>query len=189
MDKYELTALISQTAQLMEQFERRCDRTDETLQGLIREMQSLTRQLPQVVQQSANASLQALPPQLIQMVRGGLEQAAAGYQERLRASAGEVGSSTQTMAREINRMERLHRHLVWKTVGVTAICLLLLLGGGVWLSMHYTKIIRDNQLSAQLMQAYNRADVTLCDGKLCANVDAKSPRYGSRRQYIPVKPR
>lgn len=189
MDQYELTALISQTAQLMEQFERRCNRTDENLHALVQEMHSLTRQLPQVVQQSADASLQALPPQLIHTVRGSLEQAAAGYQDRLRSSANDMGASTQTMVRQIQRMEHLHRHLVWKTVSVTAVCLLLLLGGGVWLSMHYTKIIRDNQLSAQLMQAYNGADVTLCNRKLCANVDPKASRFGTKRQYLEVRPR
>lgn len=189
MDQYELTALVSQTAQLMEQFERRCGDSERQLEALIQQMAALREQLPAVVRQSADASLQALPPQVLQAVRGDLEKAAERYRERLRASASEIGDGTQTMIRQINRMEKLHKHLIWKTVGVTATCLLLLLGGGFWLSFHYTKIIRDNQLSAQLMRAYNGADVTLCDTKLCANVDTKAPRYGTKRQYILVKPR
>jgi antitoxin (DNA-binding transcriptional repressor) of toxin-antitoxin stability system len=56
--------------------------------------------------------------------------------------------------------------------------------------MHYASVIRDNQLSAELLRAYNGADVTLCDhGRLCANVDIRARRYGERGQYLPVAPR
>jgi hypothetical protein len=40
-----------------------------------------------------------------------------------------------------------------------------------------------------LLQAYNRADVTLCGGRLCANVETRGRRYGERGQYVPVAPR
>jgi hypothetical protein len=63
----------------------------------------------------------------------------------------------------------------------------LLLAGGVWLSMHYAKIIEDNQLTAELMTTYNHADLVMCEkNQLCANVDTKAKHYGDRRQYVPV---
>ncbi|OWF62164.1 relaxation protein, partial [Xanthomonas vasicola pv. vasculorum] len=49
--------------------------------------------------------------------------------------------------------------------------------------------IKDNQLRAELLRAYNAADVTLCNGQLCANVETKGRSYGDRRQYRQVKPR
>jgi hypothetical protein len=64
-----------------------------------------------------------------------------------------------------------------------------LLIGGIWLASHYYNVIRENQIDAALMQAYNRADVSLCQGRLCANVDAKGARYGDDKQYLIVKPR
>jgi hypothetical protein len=71
-----------------------------------------------------------------------------------------------------------------------ALALALLLVGGAWLSLHYTRVIRDNQLSAELLKAYNGADVILCgNGKLCANVDTRGARYGDNRQYLPVRSR
>ena len=94
------------------------------------------------------------------------------------------------MSGQLARLERLHRLLLWKTVGAVAACLVLLLAGGAWLSMHYAGVIRDNQLSAELLRAYNGADVTLCDGgRLCANIDTSARRYGERGQYVPVAPR
>ncbi|RXD62645.1 relaxation protein, partial [Xanthomonas perforans] len=67
--------------------------------------------------------------------------------------------------------------------------LLLLLGGGGWLLTQYRQEIRDNRLRAELLRAYNGADVMLCGDRLCANVDTKGAAYGDRRQYRPVKPR
>ena len=189
MNQDELTGVISQTALLMEQFERRCEHVGERLQTLIQDMDALTSQLPAVVRQSADASLKALPAQLIHQARDGLEQAAHGYQERLRSSGGEIATSTKVLAEQIRRMEQLHRHLVWKTVGATTICFALLLAGGVWLSVHYTKVIEQNQLSARLMKAYNEADVNLCGEQLCAHVDTRAGRFGEHKQYLLVLPR
>lgn len=189
MDQNQLTALISQTAQLMEQFERRCDHAGEGLQHLMRQMDTLTRQLPEVVSQSADASFNTLPAQVLHATRRGLDQAVQGYSARLGASGQDIESSTRAMAGQIRRLEKLHRLLVWKTAGAVSICLALLLIGGLWLSMHYTRVIERNQLSAQLMKAYNEADVTLCEGRLCAHVDPKAKRFGAQGQYIPVAPR
>jgi nitric oxide reductase activation protein len=189
MDQNELTALISQTAQLMEQFERRCEHTGEGLQSMVRQLDALTRQLPAVVSQSADASLRTLPAQVLHTTQAGLEQATHHYRERLNASGQQIADSTRVMAGQIQRLEKLHRHLVWKTVGAVTICFALLLAGGIWLSMHYTRVIERNQLSAQLMKAYNEADVTLCDGRLCAHVDPKAKRFGIKGKYVPVAPR
>lgn len=189
MNQDELTAVISQTALLMEQFERRCDHIGEHLQALIQDMGALTSQLPAAVRQSADESLKALPAQVADQARGAIEQAALGYQASLRASGGEIAASTKVLAGQIRLMEHLHRHLVWKTVGVTILCFVLLLAGGAWLSMHYTKVIEQNQLSARLMKAYNAADVNLCGEQLCARVDTKGGRFGEHQQYVLVLPR
>jgi hypothetical protein len=189
MDQNELMALISQTAQLMEQFDRRCAHAGYGLQALMQQMEALTRQLPAVVSQSAEASLQTLPAQVLDKTRAGLEQAAQSYHSSLDASGQHIAQSTNVLGIQIQRLEKLHRHLVWKTVAVVMICLALLLGGGAWLSVRYTKIIENNQISAQLMKAYNEADVTLCEGQLCAHVDPKAKHFGAQRQYVPVVPR
>jgi len=66
--------------------------------------------------------------------------------------------------------------------------LLLLLGGG-WLLWQYRADIDHNRISAELLRAYNQADVTLCDGRLCANVDEKGKAYGDQKQYRPIQAR
>jgi len=189
MNQNELTALISQTAQLMEQFERRCEHAGEGLHALMQQMDALTRQLPAVVSESADTSLKTLPAQILHTTRQGLEQAAHNHRERLNVSSQEIADSTRVMAAQIQRLEKLHRHLVWKTVGVVTACFALMLVGGLWLSMHYTRVIEQNQLSAQLMKAYNEADVTLCEGRLCAHIVPKARHFGSEGKYVLVAPR
>lgn len=190
MQPDELTALISQTAMLMEQFERRCENIDQRLQGLAGDMQRLVVQLPAVVGQSVDGSLQALPNQVLSQVRDGMARPVGDYQQRLHAAGIDIEGSAQTLTRQIRRTEQLHQWLIWKVVAATTACLVLLLAGGAWLLLHYTRVIRENQLSAELLKAYNAADVTLCEhGRLCANVDAKGTRHGDRKQYLPVLPR
>jgi hypothetical protein len=55
--------------------------------------------------------------------------------------------------------------------------------------MHYADVIKQNQMSADLVTLYNHADVTICDGRLCANVDPKGKRYGQHGEYATVKER
>lgn len=54
--------------------------------------------------------------------------------------------------------------------------------------MRHARVIRENRLSADLMKAYNNADVVLGgNGELCANADGKRARRGQRSQYLPVR--
>ncbi len=190
MQEDDLSVLISKTAALMEQFERRCDDIDQRLLASSQHLERLTQQLPVIVRQSADDSLHALPAQVLGRVQEGLSRPVADYQQRLDKAGSEVGSVSHALALQIKRMESLQKLLIWKVVSVTAVCLLLLLAGGVWLSMHYTKVIEENQLTADLMRTYNNADLVMCDkGRLCANVNPKGERYGDHKQYVPVMSR
>jgi len=77
----------------------------------------------------------------------------------------------------------------WQFVGITAVVVILMVGGAIGLSSHYLGVIKENKLSAEMLKAINRADVTLCDGNLCAQVDKKAKRWGEKGEYLPVRPR
>lgn len=179
MEPRNLQSLIEQTAALMERMERRGE-------ALEQRQQTLAQRIPAVIRQSADEALQALPGQLQAKAQTALDVSVREYDRRI----GELGERARTLAQQIDRMEQLHRHLVWKTLGA-ATCALLALGlGGTWMARHYYDKMQENRVSAELLKLYNTADVAPCgDAQLCANVDTKGPRFGDQRQYSPIKPR
>ncbi|HEV7123525.1 MAG TPA: relaxation protein [Rhodanobacter sp.] len=191
MQQDELTALIDKTATLMAQYQRRGAAIEARLQTLSDALHGLTQQLPVALKTSAAGVLQTLPAEMRSVMRDGLGQSISDYRQRLDVAAHDVEKASQALLGQLGSLQRLHRQLIWKTMGAVALALTLLLAGGAWLSLQYTRVIRDNQISADLLKAYNGADVTLCrsGGTLCANVDPHAARYGERRQYLPVKSR
>jgi hypothetical protein len=186
----ELTLLIDKTATLMAQYERRGADIDARLQALGELLQGVTQQLPLVVRASTSDLLQTLADDATNKVREGLDRPMDDYRQGLDTARREVENASRSLAGQISQLQRMHRQLIWKTMIAVVIALALLLGGGMWLSIHYTQVIRNNQLSADLLKAYNSADVTLCGAEgLCANVNTRGARYGDQRQYLPVNPR
>lgn len=190
MDAQELTDLISKTAVLMEQFDRRCSAIEQRMQALGGELQRTAQQVPAIVRQSADGSLVTLPGLVMEKLGSGLDRPVHDYQQRVTVAGRAIESAVQSMSGQIQRMERLHRWLLWKTLAAVAGCLALLLAGGIWLSLHYTRMIAENQLTAETTRAYNQADIVRCgDGQLCARVDLKARRFGDHGQYLPIEPR
>lgn len=189
MQTGELTALIGKTAALMEQFERRCVEIERRQQALTQALQQLSQQVPAAVRQSADQSLQGLPQQLLGKVQSGLDRPVGAYEKRLQEAGGLLGEGSRTLAAQIQRLEKLHKHLVWKTVAAVGGSLALLLAGGIWLSTYYANVVSRSRLSADMVQLYNRADLSRCGEHLCANVDMRATPVGEQRQYRPVQMR
>ena len=189
MQEQALSELVGKTAALMEEFERRCAEIEHRQQALSQTLQQLAQQIPAAVRASADQSLQSLPGQLMGKLESGLERPVGAYEKRLQEAGGLLGDGSRALAGQITQLDTFYTRLMWKTSAAVIGSLALLLAGGMWLAAHYTTIIRENRLSADLVQLYNRADLTRCGDRLCANVDTQSPPMGDRQQYRPVQPR
>jgi hypothetical protein len=189
MQEANIDDLLSKTSMLMLRFEQRCQVIEQQQQLVANELKSLTQQLPYVVKKSVEDLLRQLPKGVQENVDAALQQTVAEYRQQYQSSSQQVGQGAQHLSREMERLERIHCMLVWKVVGVTTACLALLLVGGVWLSVDYAGVIRDDQMSAETLKTFNAEDVVLCEGRLCANVDVHGRRYGMQGQYVPVKAR
>lgn len=189
MNAQDPLALVSKAASLMEQFERRCIELEQQQNRLAQQLEHVAQSLPGVMTRSAEQTLQRVPDTLIRSMQQGMEQPVAGFEKRLQQAGSLIGEGAQSLSDQLRRIERGQRVLLLKGAAVVIGSLLLLLAGGGWLLTQYRDEIRDNQLRAELLRAYNVADVTLCDGRLCANVETKGAAYGDRRQYRPVRPR
>lgn len=184
-----MDALVLKTAALMEQFERRCAALEAQQHSLAERLQQQLQSIPGVIRESADEAMNTLPGAVLQRVQGGLERPVEDYERRLQAAGMQLGNGAQGMATQIQQLQTLHRHVIWKIAGIALALLLLAVVGGGWLLWHYKGVIREQQLTAELLRAYNAADVTLCEGRLCANVDPDSERFGADKQYRAVKAR
>lgn len=179
MDDRQTADLLSKLAALVEQFDRRCEQTGHDLRGLV-------QQVPGTLRLSADEHLGRLHDEVVGCIRGGIEQPVAAYEQRLRQAGEQVRHASQALAGQLHRAELLHRQLVWKVAAITLGSLVLLLVGGTWLSLHYYDEIKRNQISADLLRAYNQADVRLCDDQLCVRLDRDAKPHGD---YVPVTSR
>jgi exonuclease VII large subunit len=189
MDTQELNHLIGATAALMEQFERNCAEIARREQALSQQLQGLSQQLPATVRQSADATLHRLPSELLSKVQNGLEQPVSEYQKRLVEAGTQLGNGSQALAQQLQRMEGLHRRLIWKSMAAVVGCMSVLLVGGIWLSMHYAGVIRHNQLAGDKLKAINAADMVVCGERLCARIDRQAQGFGEQGQYSVVRQR
>ncbi|MCC8554375.1 relaxation protein [Xanthomonas cerealis pv. cerealis] len=184
MNQSDTLALASNAAALMEQFERICADLNRQQRRLVQHLEQVTQSLPGLTVRSVQETLQRVPDALIRQVQNGLDEPVAGFEKRLQHAGSLISEGAQSLATQ--RMQRL---LLWKSAAVTLGSLLLLLAGGGWLLMQYRQDIRDNQLRAELLRAYNAADVTLCESRLCANIKTQGPAYGDHSQYQLVRSR
>lgn len=189
MSQSDTLALASKAAALMEQFERRCVDLERQQQHLAQHLEQVAQSLPGAAARSVQETLQRVPEALIRQVQNGLDESVAGFEKRMQHAGSLIREGAQSLAAQLKHVERMQRVLLWKSAAVTLGSLLLLLAGGGWLLMQYRQEIRDNQLRAELLRAYNAADVTLCEGRLCANTETQGPTYGDRRQYRLVRSR
>lgn len=181
--------LVANVAALMERFERQAHKIEGDLRASHYQLQQLTQQVPGVIRQAADAEMQRLPGAVMGKIDAGIQQPVSAYEQRLQSASQQLQQGAQALSAQISAMQALHRHLIWKVAGITLGSLILVLVGGGWLSKHYYDEIRRNQLSAELLKAYNAADVTLCGGKLCANIDTKREKFGDKHQYRVVRDR
>ncbi|MFC3651024.1 hypothetical protein ACFONN_05675 [Dyella humi] len=140
---------------------------------------------PSILQNAAQQTLGQFTSDIAKAVHNGLNQPLGDFNRHVTDSVNHINSITHGMMQSQEQMTAIIRKLRWLVIGVLATMLLAIVAGSS-LFWHYRNVIADNQIEADLMRAYNQADVRLCDGRLCARVDRADKRYGD---YVIVKPR
>jgi hypothetical protein len=105
----------------------------------------------------------------------------------------QAGRQASTLAQELEQMRAAlrgeRRRWVWLGSGALLTGSVLAIATAAYVVKTSRDELRRNAIETTLLRAYNQADVTLCDGRLCANIDKAGQRFGDQKQYRPVKPR
>jgi hypothetical protein len=189
MGKEDVEALAYKTGALLEQFVRYCEQQGQHQTAMADRLQYAIGSVPEQMKQSADKVFSALPQTVTAQVENGLSAPIKGYERKLEESARQLQERVGQLTRQLAQLESFSRRLVWKVAAVVIAALLVAVIGGTTAVAYYRDQIKQSQLTAELLHAYNQADVTLCDGHLCANVDKGGHKYGERGQYQPVRPR
>lgn len=149
------------------------------------ELQRTTRALPDLLRQAAQHTLGQLTSDTTQAVRRGLDQPLNDFSHKVIDNTHRIDGCTHQLVQSQEQVAAVVRKLTWLVVGVLASMLLVVVAGAgmVW---HYRSVIAENKIEADLLRAYNQADIRLCGSQLCARVDRSDKRYGD---YLLVKPR
>lgn len=183
----QLNKMILTTSTLMQRFEQRCAQLEQQQQQLTHVLNQLAQQVPQVIRNSADNTLQSLPSAVVGKLGDSLSQPVDDYDKRVRSAGQSIKSGADELAKQLQAMRVLQKSLVWKSAAVVIAAVLVLVVAAGWLLLDTRKQIQRNKVEASLLQAYNAADVNLCHGKLCANVDV--PKDYKPGMYLYVRPR
>lgn len=174
--------LLAHAAMLIQHQQEQYDANREALRQAGQTLGSGARQISREVVQTVETQAHAA-----------LERGAGGIYEKLNRqfeSAGEQATfASATMSEQRRLLSRTQGALVWKSLLVLLIGACLVIVGTTYWARANLREAQRHQVEAELLRAYNAADVTLCDGRLCANVEARGRQYGDRKQYRLVKPR
>ncbi|KRA40079.1 hypothetical protein [Pseudoxanthomonas sp. Root630] len=189
MEVAELKALVVQLAAITERLDQRSEaavrRTEQTgadmgahAQRLGASTQSFTREVLHVLQQHAG-----------EVVGQGLGDSVERFNAQLLTGARTASLAAQALEHERAALGRERRTWLWLGGGAVLLGSLLAVGAAFHALASSRKEVERNRIEAALLRAYNQADVTLCEGRLCANVDDQARRHGDRKQYRTVRPR
>lgn len=189
LQKEDIEALAYKTGTLLEQFVRYCEQQGQHQTAMAERLQYAIGSVPEQMKQSADKVFSTLPQTVAAQLDNGLSVPIKGYERRLEQSGEQLQERVLQLTKQLAQLESFSRRLVWKVAAVVIAALLVAVIGGAMAVSYYHDEIRQSQLSVELLRAYNEADVTLCGGHLCANVDKAGQKYGERGQYQPVRVR
>ncbi|WP_426285398.1 hypothetical protein [Luteibacter sp. E-22] len=174
-----------QMAMMVERLSRMSESMDARHREATKQQERTVQALPGIMRQAADVTLGAIAADATRTVRTGLNEPFSEVAREAAEHQRVMQASTDAMVRIQRKLAGFVNKAVWLVVGVLAVLLSVLVVGG-YLGWHYKQVIAQQRIEADLLRAYNQADVRLCGERLCARVGRTDKRYGD---YVPLRQR
>lgn len=181
--------LLLKLLALAERMERRDARVIELLTQQAAALQAAAQGMETGGQRFARDALDVLRAQGREAVHAGVGDAAAQCREHLLRAAAEASRGADEVRGSAQVLRRQRGFWAWSAPLALIVGSVLATIGAGYAVVNSRAQVERHRIEAALLRAYNRADVTLCGGQLCANIDERGGRHGDRGQYRPVEPR
>lgn len=189
MQAQELKQLTVALAAIAERLDARSASAVERVEQATHRMQDETRRLELGASGFTREVSQALQQRSAEIIGQGMAAAFTRFNQQMEAATKRAAVAADALEKERLALQQQRRSGIWISSGALLIGSLLAVGGSAYAVHHSYTRVEQHRIQAELLRAYNRADVVLCGERLCANVDDKTPRAGAQGQYRPVKPR
>lgn len=183
MDPDALKDTSVRLAWLADRLDARSERATQMLENAATGAHASVQRLDGAGAQIADDVARALSAQLASTLRQATDAAMADARQALAAHAAQIQALDRALLQ--SRMALLRQYARWWQFGpavALAACVLAVVGITAWAAQVRGEVAR-LQLQADALRAYNAADVTLCDGALCARLEP-----GGRYQRIAPRP-
>jgi len=177
-----LKQAITQVAELLEYFKRQTEKASETNSAASYQLQQAAATAPAVLQEAASSALMQVSKDLAGVMQNNLQIPVDDFARRLKDVDQRIDKTTKSFAQRLIMFEKR----ILLSVGLMAVAATLLIVGAIGGMWYFQMEIQRNRIEADLLRAYNQADVTICDNQLCAKIDKTGKRYGN---YVLVAPR
>jgi hypothetical protein len=189
MDTEALKALVIQLAAVAE-------RLDQRSRSAVQQVEQAGAMLDQRAHRLGSSSADftrevsnALQRQSGEFIGKGLGDSIGEFKSQLTACARAASAAARTLESERQALSRERRTWLWLASGALLVASTLAMVSSFHAVVTSRKEVERNQIAADLLRAYDQADVRLCGQRLCANVDDSRARQGADNQYRLVKTR
>lgn len=180
--------MVLQTASILETFRRQSDKVHDANLKSAEQLNRAAADVPDRVQQAMAGTLSGMASEATQRLRHGLQAPLAELQQQINATSQRIDPAAQRLTASAAQVDQLLRRVTWVCVLAVGVLVtgLTLAGVAAWKA---NSAIKKTQLEADVLRAYNEANVRLCDGRLCAKPAPGNKRFGDKGEYILVAPR
>lgn len=144
------------------------------------ELQSLRNEVA-TTHREVVATINGAKTQIAEEAKAAIVPVAAQYDRAISATSAQIRGASKTV-------------WMWFAAGGSILLLVLLVGWAVLgyyqreLTQAKDELIRYEN-AVPVVQAFYASDATICDGRICVNVDRSGKQHGDKQQYVPAKPR
>lgn len=189
MDMDELKQLVIKLAAITDRLDQRSEFAVRRVEQAGASLDQSAGRLGSSASTFAREALGAIDKQSGEVIARGLGREIADCVAHLQRTKREASASAHEFEQMRTALRRERRTWVWLGLGALLTGTVLAIAAAGYAVKTSRDELRSNAIEATLLRAYNEADVSLCDGRLCANIDQSTPGFGDRNQYRHVKPR
>ena len=186
MREDELKEVVVQAAELLEYFKRQAEAASQASQAAVERLAQAADMAPAQLRTAATDALGKLSGEATQSVRHGVQAPLEAFEKRLLADSNRINASAHQFSQLATRLQALERRLLLTALVVTLGIVLAIAAtaGALW---QIRGEVRDQRIRADLLRAYNSADVAPCGDGLCARVDPRAE--GVPEGYVRIRRR